>query len=259
MPPPTVARGREVDADWILHRLTRPPPQSTPFVELRLSATLRRPLVVSGEYRRPDADTLVREVREPYAETTTIRGGDAVIARAGRAPRTVSLARVPELAALQGSFGALLSGDRTLRETPYAIEADGVPADWTLTLTPRDARTATRIAGVVLRGRDDELRCIETRPRQGDPQPTLLAGAAQGASALESLDAALRACRDVPGDFNAARSPTPCCVGPACAWPWPSRGWWCCCSPAGWSLRDWNSAVICAASCPMRARPSNAC
>ena len=55
-----------------------------------------------------------------------------------------------------------------------------------------------RIAAVVLRGRDDELRCIETRPRQGDPQPTLLAGAAQGASALDSLDAALRACRDVP-------------------------------------------------------------
>lgn len=198
VPPPTAARGGEVDADWILHRLTLPPPQSTPFVELRLSATLRRPLVVAGEYRRPDADTLVREVREPYAETTTIRGGDAVIARAGRAPRTVSLARVPELAALQGSFGALLSGDRTLLETHYAIEADGVPADWTLTLTPRDARTATRIAAVVLRGRDDELRCIETRPKQGDPQPTLLAGAAQGASALDSLDAALRACRDVP-------------------------------------------------------------
>ena len=48
VPPPTAARGGEVDADWILHRLTRPPPQSTPFVELRLSATLRRPLVVSG-------------------------------------------------------------------------------------------------------------------------------------------------------------------------------------------------------------------
>lgn len=198
MPPPATTRGREVDADWILHRLTRPPPQSTPFVELRLSATLRRPLVVSGEYRRPDADTLVREVRVPYAETTTIRDGEAVVARAGRSPRTASLARVPELAALQGSFGALLSGDRTLLETHYAIEADGVPADWTMTLTPRDARTATRIAAVVLRGRDDELRCIETRPKQGDPQPTLLGGAARDAGELASLDDALRACRDVP-------------------------------------------------------------
>ncbi len=198
VPPPTAARGREVDADWILHRLTRPPPQATPFVELRRSATLRRPLVVSGEYRRPDADTLVRDVRAPYAETTTIRDGEAVVARAGRSPRTASLARVPELAALQGSFGALLSGDRTLLETHYAIEADGVPAHWTLSLVPREARAAGRIAAIVLHGRDDELRCIETRPRQGDPQPTLLAGAATGAGELASLDDALRACRDVP-------------------------------------------------------------
>lgn len=194
--PPVASRGRQVDADWILQRMTRPPPQATPFVELRLSATLRRPLVVAGEYRRPDAATLVREVRVPYAETTTIRGGDAVVARAGRTPRTASLSRVPELAALQASFGALLAGDRTLLETHYAIEADGVPADWTLTLTPRDVRTAGRIAAVVLRGRDDELRCIETRPAQGEPQPTLLGSAAAGAGELASLDQALQQCRD---------------------------------------------------------------
>lgn len=196
--PPVAARGRSVDADWILHRLTRPPPQSTPFVELRLSATLRRPLVVSGEYRRPDADTLVREVRAPYAEVTTIRDGQAVVARSGRAPRTASLDRVPELAALHGSFGALLSGDRKQLETLYAIQADGAPADWTLTLTPRDARTAGRIHAVVLRGRDDELRCIETRPARGEPQPTLLGSAATAAGEVASLDDALRLCRDVP-------------------------------------------------------------
>lgn len=196
--PPVAARGRGVDADWILHRLTRPPPQSTPFVELRLSATLRRPLVVSGEYRRPDGDTLVREVRAPYEEVTTIRDGQAVVARSGRAPRTASLDRVPELAALHGSFGALLSGDRKQLESLYAVQADGVPADWTLTLTPRDARTAGRILAVVLRGRDDELRCIETRPARGESQPTLLGGAATDVGGLASLDDALRLCHDVP-------------------------------------------------------------
>ena len=84
----------------------------TGFVELRDSRMLKQPLRIAGEYRRPDAQTLVREVRSPYAETTTIRAGEATIARAGHSPRHFSLTRVPALAGLQASFGALLSGDR---------------------------------------------------------------------------------------------------------------------------------------------------
>lgn len=198
VPAPVTATGRSVDADWILQRLTQHGATATPFVELRTSSMLKRPLQLSGEYRRPDADTLVREVRVPYAETTTIRAGEATIAREGRNPRTFSLSRVPELAALQGSFGALLAGDRKALETVYALEADGVPADWTLTLTPRDPRVAARVTGIVLRGRDTELRCIETRPRQGDAQPTLLGSAATAAANVDSLEAAQRLCHDVP-------------------------------------------------------------
>lgn len=198
VPAPVTATGRSVDADWILQRLTQHGATATPFVELRTSSMLKRPLLLSGEYRRPDTDTLVREVRAPYAETTTIRAGEATIARDGRSPRTFSLSRVPELAALQGSFGALLAGDRKALETVYALEADGVPADWTLTLTPRDPRMATRVSAIVLRGRDAELRCIETRPKQGDVQPTLLGGAATAATDVDSLQAAQRLCHDVP-------------------------------------------------------------
>jgi len=198
VPAPITATGRSVDADWILQRLTQHGATATPFVELRTSSMLKRPLLLSGEYRRPDTDTLVREVRVPYAETTTIRAGEATIARDGRSPRTFSLSRVPELAALQGSFGALLAGDRKALETVYALEADGVPADWTLTLTPRDPRMAMRVSAIVLRGRDAELRCIETRPKQGDVQPTLLGGAATAATDVDSLQAAQRLCHDVP-------------------------------------------------------------
>lgn len=198
VPAPAAVAPRSVDADWILQRLTQHGATATPFVELRVSSMLKRPLVLTGEYRRPDADTLVREVRTPYVETTTIRGTEATIAREGRAARTFSLARVPELAALQGSFGALLAGDRKALETVYALEADGVPADWTLTLSPRDARLAGRVTAIVLRGRDAELRCIETRPKQGDAQPTLLGSAATAAAAVDSLAAAQRLCHDVP-------------------------------------------------------------
>jgi len=190
-PEPGVAA---VEADWILDRLARPAPMRTAFVELRESRLLKSPLRLSGEYRRPAADVLVREVRAPYAETTTIRtgeagAGEATIARAGKAPRTFSLSRAPELAALQASFGALLSGDRDELARHYTIDSDGTRGNWTLALVPRRAELAVQVRDIVLYGRGAELRCIETRtPGNEQPQRTLLASAAH--AAVENVDTA---------------------------------------------------------------------
>ena len=135
----------------------------------------------------------MRDVRAPYAETTTIRASEVTIARSGKTPRTFSLTRVPELASLQASFGALLSGDRRLLEQHYRITSDGARNRWTLTLSPTDAALATRVQRIVLYGRGAELRCIETQPAKGPVQRTLLAGAAReavgvtAAAALASL------------------------------------------------------------------------
>jgi hypothetical protein len=153
----------------------------TSFVELRDSPLLKAPLRISGEYRRPDDATLVREVRSPYAETTTIRAGQATIARGTRS-RSFALARAPELAGLQASFGALLAGDAATLERHYRIDTDGTRQHWTLTLVPRDAALAAKVRDIVLHGRGAELRCIETRPARGNEvQRTLLASAARAA------------------------------------------------------------------------------
>jgi hypothetical protein len=180
-------------SDWILRALARPAPMRTGFVEIRGSALLRTPLRLSGEYRRPDAATLVREVRTPYRETTTLRAGEATIVRDGKAPRRFALNRVPELAGLQNSFGALLAGDRVGIERNYTLAAQGSRERWVLTLVPRDKALAARVRDVVLYGQGAELRCIETRPVKGDLQRTLLASAAAAAKpdadakALEAL------------------------------------------------------------------------
>ena len=163
----------------------------TSFVELRDSKLLKAPLRIEGEYRRPTDDTLVRDVRAPYAETTTIRAGNVSIARAGRSTRTFSLARVPELAGMQASFGALLSGDRQQLEQHYRIASSGTRQLWTLTLTPKDAAFAAKVRDIVLHGRGAELRCIETESATtADVQRTLLAGAARDAASA-TTDAAL--------------------------------------------------------------------
>lgn len=191
-----------VDSAWILQKLARPAPMHTAFLEVRDSPLLKTPLRLSGEYRRPTEDTLVREVRAPYAETTTIKTantgpGQATIARVGKAPRTFSLARVPELAALQASFGALLAGDQDQLARYYAIRSHGTRQQWTLVLTPSDTGLASKIRDITLYGRGAELRCIETRPtKAGELQRTLLASAARGAQALTQSQALTGLCRN---------------------------------------------------------------
>jgi hypothetical protein len=178
------------DSDWVLQKLARPAPMRTSFVEVRDSPLLKAPLRLSGEYQRPREDTLLREVRTPYAETTTIRAGQATIARAGKSPRTFSLSRAPELAGLQASFGAMLSGDRAALEKHYRVETRGTRRQWTMTLLPKDAQLAAKVRDITLYGRGAELRCIQTRPalaaarspgKAGEIQRTLLAGAAREA------------------------------------------------------------------------------
>lgn len=191
------AVGREaVDAAWVLQALARPAPMRTAFVEVRGSALLKAPLRLAGEYRRPDAATLVREVRSPYRETTTLRAGEAVIARDGKTPRRFALSRVPELAGLQNSFGALLAGDRAGIERTYTVAARGSRERWTLTLVPKDKALAARVRDIVLYGQGAELRCIETRPAKGELQRTLLASAAQAVTPTTDGAGFERLCRN---------------------------------------------------------------
>ena len=69
---------------------------------------------------------------------------------------------------------------------------------WQKVTAHKAASSTGRVTAIVLRGRDAELRCIETRPKQGDAQPTLLGSAATAAAAVDSLEAAQRLCHDVP-------------------------------------------------------------
>ncbi|MCD0258425.1 fatty acyl CoA synthetase [Xanthomonas melonis] len=183
-----------LDVGQVLQRLARPAPVSTEFVELRGSALLKTPLRVQGHYRRPDAQTLVREVSAPYRETTTLQGEEGVLEREGKPPRRFSLRRVPELAGLKSGFGALLAGDRALLEQQYRVSGQGRMQAWQLTLQPKDAAVARQVRELRLYGRNDELRCIESVPAKGDVQRTLLAGAAREAASVTDATALTTLC-----------------------------------------------------------------
>lgn len=201
--PPEPPAPAPVAADWILARLARPTPMRTGFVELRESSLLKQPLRIVGEYRRPDDATLVREVRSPYRETTTIRAGQVEIRRDGDSVRRFSLSRAPQLAALRASFDALLGGDRDALRRHYRVRADGPRQHWTLVLTPKAAEQAARLRSITLYGRGAELRCIETRlVDDNQPQRTLLAGAARDAAGIADRGALTALCH---GDGAAAQ------------------------------------------------------
>ncbi len=182
------------DPGWVLQRLARPMPARTEFVELRGSALLKTPLRVQGEYRRPDAQTLVREVTAPYREVTTLHAGNATMQREGKPPRRFALARAPELAALQSDFAALLSGDRAALEQRYRVSGQGRREGWQLQLQPKDAAVAAQLRELRLYGRGAELRCIESAPAKGDAQRTLLAGAARAAASVTDPTALAALC-----------------------------------------------------------------
>lgn len=174
--------------DALLARLRQPPPAATAFVEQRNSALLDQPLLLRGRLARPDADTLVRQVEQPWAERTTISGGEVLVEREGREPRRFALRRAPELEALLASFHGLLAGDRALLERHYRLDLQTHADGWQLTLVPRALRLAGQVEAVRLFGRGGELRCMEVAERDGDRSRMLLAGAT-GAGGDPAFDA----------------------------------------------------------------------
>lgn len=192
--PAALAAEAGPDAAVILRAVARPAPSQTPFVEVRQSPMLKKPLRIEGEYRREANGDLVREVRVPYVETTTLSAGEAVIERAGRAPRKVSLHQVPELEAIQNGFGALLAGDTARLEKTYSVQSQGTLQAWTLRLQPRDARLARSLQRIDLHGQGADLLCVESHPVRGEPQRTLMAASAAAAAGVEDMQALATLC-----------------------------------------------------------------
>lgn len=194
---PMAAWCAATDIGALLGRLARPAPATTPFVEVRFSPLLERPIVVAGElaYRGPGA--LARQIDAPFRERTEIRGDTVHVEREGERPRRFSLRRAPELRSLLASFSALLGGDRAALEREFSPDLLGDERSWQLVLTPRDARLRQRVPSIVITGSGGEPRCI-TASEAGGGASVMLVGPATGVTLPPDLDRAWLAahCRD---------------------------------------------------------------
>ncbi len=174
------AAANSSELDSLLHRLARPAPSSTPFIEARFSPLLSRPLVVSGELRYLGPQSLARIVEKPYRERAEIRGDAVTVQRGDQAAQHFSLDQAPEMRSLVASFSALLAGDVAALRHSFALDLHGAERQWTIGLTPLDPRVHQRIRSIIVNGSGSEPRCLTTFQANDDTDVMLLDGAARG-------------------------------------------------------------------------------
>ncbi|MGN6226712.1 MAG: LolA-related protein [Dyella sp.] len=193
---PSWASASAPDAQALIASLGRPAPARTAFAEARFMKVLDRPLVVSGELAWLGGDRLQRTVTAPRAERFTIAAGEVTQERAGRSPRHFSLKHAPQLQGLLDSFVALLSGDPGRLAEAFQIERSGDDAArWALTLTPRDARVAKKVASIRIDGQANEPRCMVMQEADGDVAIDLLGPLAAKMPAAPTRDALVALCQ----------------------------------------------------------------
>jgi hypothetical protein len=178
----TMAANAAPDSAALLARLARTPPASTAFTEVRFSALLAEPLVVSGMLDYESAGVLNRRVETPYRETTTISGETVRVERPGETTRTFALRRAPELRGLLTGMIGLLTGNGSFIGEHFTITTAGDDSSWRIDLEPRDGRVRQRLSGIRVTGGGDESRCFAILDTEGGASVMLL-----GAAAAETL------------------------------------------------------------------------
>jgi hypothetical protein len=171
------------DADALIARLAKPAPASIAFTEVRFSRLLRAPLIVSGQLSYNGADSMDRQVEQPYREHTAIRGESVRVEREGEQPRSFALKHAPELRGLLSGFSALLAGDVAAIKRSFSVAMDGDNGSWTLELTPNDARARKRLNQIVVDGSEAEPHCFSMLNADGSKSVLLLGATATNAVA----------------------------------------------------------------------------
>src|SRR5688500_4363116 len=96
----TPALAQDIDAQATIAALAQPEQSAIDFTEVRFSAMLKEPLVISGVLNHSGPQALDRQVLVPYRETTQIRADSVTVSREGERERRFAIRRAPELQGL---------------------------------------------------------------------------------------------------------------------------------------------------------------
>lgn len=156
---------------WTLDRLMSTLAQNrsghATFVETKYLSIASRPVESSGELEFVAPDHLEKRTVSPKPENLVVEGDRLTVERGGHR-YTLALEQYPELGAFIESIRATLDGNRGALEQLYKVAVTGQGDNWTLTLTPLDARMLKVISTITLDGTRDQLQTVTIRQADGD-------------------------------------------------------------------------------------------
>ena len=158
-------------SDWnqdrLMSTLARNKAGRATFVETKYLAIAAQPVESSGELVFAAPDHLEKHTLSPKPEHLVVDGDKLTIERNQR-KYTLPLAQYPELDAFIESIRATLAGNRYALEQVYRVAVTGRGDDWTLTLTPLDARMLKVVSTITLDGTRDRLHRVAIQQADGD-------------------------------------------------------------------------------------------
>ncbi|MEE2976998.1 MAG: outer membrane lipoprotein carrier protein LolA [Pseudomonadota bacterium] len=159
------------DTAWTLDRLmstlARNKSGRATFTETKTLSIAAQPIESSGELVFVAPDHLEKHTLAPKPEHLVIDGDKLTVERNQRT-FTMPLSQYPELGAFIESIRATLAGNRYALEAVYKVAIAGHGDDWTLTLSPIDARMQKVVSTITLEGTRDVLRSVAIRQADGD-------------------------------------------------------------------------------------------
>lgn len=165
------ATAHAADTAWTLDRLmstlARNKSGRATFTETKTLSIAAQPIESSGELVFVAPDHLEKRTLAPKPEHLVIDGDKLTVERNQR-KFTMPLSQYPELGAFIESIRATLAGNRYALEAIYKVAIAGHGDDWTLTLSPLDARMQKVVSTITLEGTRDVLRSVAIHQADGD-------------------------------------------------------------------------------------------
>ena len=137
------------------------------FEETRHFAVLSTPIVRRGTLHYVRPDRLEMRVLTPRPETIEV-AGTRIRVESPEGRREWDLAGEPVALAWIEGIRAALAGDGAALARRFRIALTGTTEAWDMRLEPIDARVATALASVDVKGRQAQLTSIEILDAQGD-------------------------------------------------------------------------------------------
>jgi hypothetical protein len=137
------------------------------FTERKYMRMLKQPLEDSGILLFEAPDHLMKQTQQPKPERLLIEGDTLTIDRLSK-EQILNRGDYPQIWTFIEGIRATLAGDLPALEAVYTVALSGEPANWQMSLQPRDPQMRQIVDTIRISGSDAHITRIETLEHDGD-------------------------------------------------------------------------------------------